>query len=148
MERRAYENIFAFHETVLNQNHATRYNNYCYGYNSFLNMTYVKKVEYTSKISFWHLLMNLKNNYQKNYWKGQIKNVGISILTMLFKKNKERKTPAEINILDLCTKNVDDMITSSWNKENSVRNSPRQSANAEAYLHFIVLIKMPRQLNS
>ena len=32
---------------------------------------------------------------------------------MLFKKNKERKTPAEINILDLCTKNVDDMITSS-----------------------------------
>ena len=100
-------------------------------------MTYVKKVEYTSKISFWHLLMNLKNNYQKNYWKGQIKNVGISILTMLFKKNKERKTPAEINILDLCTKNVDDMITSSWNKENSVRNSPRQSANAEAYLHFM-----------
>ena len=89
-----------------------------------------------------------KTTIKKNYWKGQIKNVGISILTMLFKKNKERKTLGEINILDLCTKNVDDMITSSWNKEYSVRNSPRQSANAEAYLHFIVLIKMPRQLNS
>ena len=36
MERRAYENIiFAFHETIINQNHATRYDNYCYGYNSF-----------------------------------------------------------------------------------------------------------------
>ena len=33
------------------------------------------------RISVWHLLMNLKKNYQKNCWSGPIKNI---------KKNKEK----------------------------------------------------------
>ena len=43
------------------------------------------------RISFWYLLINLKNNH-------------------LFKKNCLRKATTDITILHLCTKHFDDMI--------------------------------------
>ena len=36
---------------------------------------------------------------------------------LYFQKKKKRKTPGDIIILHLCTKNLDDMIYSSWNIE-------------------------------
>ena len=71
------------------------------------------------RISFWHLLMNLKNNYLlKKCWNEPIKNKIISLFTMLhFLFKKERKTPVDIIILHLCTKSLNDKICSSWDIE-------------------------------
>ena len=71
------------------------------------------------RISVWHLLMNLKNNYLLKYgWSGPIKNVKILIFSMLdFFFSKKRKTPGDIIILHLCTKDLDDIIYSSWDIE-------------------------------
>ena len=70
------------------------------------------------RISVWHLLMNLKNKYllKKTLLSGPIKNLRILIFTMLHVK-KKRKTPSDIIILHLCTKNLDDMIYSFWDIE-------------------------------
>ena len=67
---------------------------------------HVKKEGYTSEFLFgiywwpWKTLI-----YQKNCWSEPIKNVRILIFTMLFKKIKIKKTPRDIIILYLCTKN-------------------------------------------
>ena len=66
------------------------------------------------RISFRHLLMNLKNKYLlKNGCSGPIKNKIILIFTMLHFFKKSRKTPGNIVTSHLCTKNLDDMIYSS-----------------------------------
>ena len=58
------------------------------------------------RITVWHLLMNLKNNYLlKNCWSGPIKNIWI----LIFTKKKI--------ISHLCTKNLTHMIYSSWDIE-------------------------------
>ena len=71
------------------------------------------------RISFWHLLMNLKKNYLlKNCWNEPIKNKIILLFTMMhFLLKKERKTPVDIIILHLCTKSLNDKIYSSWDIE-------------------------------
>ena len=67
---------------------------------------HVKKEGHTSEFLFgiywwpWKTLI-----YQKNCWSEPIKNVRILIFTMLFKKIKIKKTPRDIIILYLCTKN-------------------------------------------
>ena len=74
--------------------------------------------------NFWHSLMNLKNKYLskklKNCWSGPTKNQNsFNIYNFSFflkKKKKKRKTPGDI-ILYLRTKNLDDMIYSSWDIE-------------------------------
>ena len=73
--------------------------------------------------NFWHSLMNLKNKYlsksKKTVEVDQQKTKIVLTFTMLlffFKKKKKRKTPGDI-ILYLRTKNLDDMIYSSWDKE-------------------------------
>ena len=80
------------------------------------NHTHVKKPGHTSE-SVWYLLINLKDNYlfiktvEVTYKK--CKNFNIYNVVFLFKKLK-LKTPGDIIILHLCTKNLDDMIYSSW----------------------------------
>ena len=63
------------------------------------------------RISVWHLLMNWKNNYllmKLLKWANKkCKNFNVA-----FFLKKQRKTPGDINILHLCTKNLDDMIYS------------------------------------
>ena len=54
---------------------------------------------------------------KKNCWSEPIKNVKILILTMLYFSKKLKKTPADIIILQLCTKSLEDMIYSSWDIE-------------------------------
>ena len=69
------------------------------------------------RVFVWHLLMNLKNNYLlKNCWSEPLKNIRIFIFTMLYLK-KKIETPGDIIISHLCTKNLDDMIYSSWDIE-------------------------------
>ena len=68
------------------------------------------------KISFWHLLVNLKNNYvfkKLLRWANE-KCKEFHIYTIVFfQKNKEKPG----NILHLSTKNLNDMIYSSWDIE-------------------------------
>ena len=70
------------------------------------------------RISFWHLLMNLKNNYLlKNRWIEPIKNVRFLIYKMLCFLSKEKNTMGDIIILHQYTKNPDDIIYSFWDIE-------------------------------
>ena len=79
----------------------------------------MKKVGHNSEFLFAIYWWTWKTTiYLKSCWSGPIKNVKILIFTILdfFKKNREKhlyKTP----VLILCTKNLDDMICSSWNIE-------------------------------
>ena len=71
------------------------------------------------RISFWHLLLNLKNNYLLKKllnWANK-KDKNFNVWNVLFINSKE-KTPGNIFILHLCTKNLDDMIYSSWDIKN------------------------------
>ena len=54
---------------------------------------------------------------KKSCWSGPIKKVRILIFTMLYFLKKYRKTPGDIIILHLCTKNLDYMIYSYWDIE-------------------------------
>ena len=66
----------------------------------------------------WHLLMNFKNNYllQKLLKWANIKCKNFNIYKVaFFKKNKGKHW--RYLILHLCTKNLDDMIHSSWDIE-------------------------------
>ena len=67
----------------------------------------------------WHLLVNLKNNYLlKKLLKWASKKCkNFNIYNVVLKKKKERKKSGDIIILHLCTKNLDDMIYSSWDLE-------------------------------
>ena len=70
------------------------------------------------RISFWHLLMNLKNNYflkELLKWVNK-KRENFNIYHNVFFK-KDKKTPRDISRLHLCTKSFNDMIYSSWYKE-------------------------------
>ena len=72
---------------------------------------HVKKMGANWRIFVWHLLINLKNNYLlKNCWSGPIKNVRTLIYKMLHYFKRYRKTPGDIIILHLCTKNLYDTI--------------------------------------
>ena len=75
--------------------------------------TQVKKVGYNS---FWHLLMNLKNKYLLEKllkWANKKQN-NFNIYNSALKKRKEEtKALADIIILHLCTKSLDDIIYSS-----------------------------------
>ena len=75
--------------------------------------TQVKKVGYNS---FSHLLMNLKNKYLLEKllkWANKKQN-NVNIYNSALKKRKEEtKTLADIIILHLCTKSLDDIIYSS-----------------------------------
>ena len=75
--------------------------------------TQVKKVGYNS---FSHLLMNLKNKYLLEKllkWANKKQN-NFNIYNSALKKRKEEtKTLADIIILHLCTKSLDDIIYSS-----------------------------------
>ena len=66
--------------------------------------------------SFWHLLMNLKNKYLLEKllkWANKKQN-NFNIYNSALKKRKEEtKTLADIIILHLCTKSLDDIIYSS-----------------------------------
>ena len=70
------------------------------------------------KISVWHLLIKLKNNCLlkklMTWTNRKCKNFNIYYV-VFFQKNK--KTPQGIIILHLCTKNLDNMIYSSWDIE-------------------------------
>ena len=70
-------------------------------------------------ISFWHLLMYLKNSYllKKLLGNKKRKNFNIYNVVIFFFFEKKRKTPGDIIILHLCTKNLNDIIYSSWDKE-------------------------------
>ena len=75
--------------------------------------TQVKKVGYNS---FSHLLMNLKNKYllEKLFKWANKKQNNFNIYNYALKKRKEEtKTLADIIILHLCTKSLDDIIYSS-----------------------------------
>ena len=62
--------------------------------------------------------MNLKNNYLlKKLLSEPIKNVRILIFTMLYFFKQIKKNTGDIIILHLLTKNLDDMIYSSWDIE-------------------------------
>ena len=67
------------------------------------------------RISFWHLLMNLKNNYllKKLLKWANKKCKNFNIYNVVFFLKKKRKTPRYVIILYLCIKNLDDMIYSS-----------------------------------
>ena len=69
------------------------------------------------RISLWHLMMTLKNNYLLKKllkWANkQCKNFNIYNVVFFYKKN-ERKIPGDIIILHMCTKNLDGMIYNSW----------------------------------
>ena len=75
--------------------------------------TQVKKVGYNS---FSHLLMNLKNKYLLEKllkWANKKQN-NFNVYNSALKKGKEEtKTLADIIILHLCTKSLDDIIYSS-----------------------------------
>ena len=75
--------------------------------------TQVKKVGYNS---FSHILMNLKNKYLLEKllkWANKKQN-NFNIYNSALKKRKEEtKTLADIIILHLCTKSLDDIIYSS-----------------------------------
>ena len=78
------------------------------------NHTHVKKMGHNPRISVWHLLMNLKNNFfkKKNCWSGPIKNISILIFTKTKKnknKNKNKEKHLEISLY-LCTNILHDMI--------------------------------------
>ena len=74
----------------------------------------MKKSEAHLRISIWHLLINLKNNYLLKKllkWANKkYKNFNICNVVFFQKKSKTR---GDIIILHLCTKNLDDMIYSS-----------------------------------
>ena len=78
---------------------------------SFLkNKAHAKKVGHTSEFLFWHLLMNLKNNYLfKKLMKQTNKKYKFNIYNVQF-----IKTPGDIFILQLCTINLDEISYSSW----------------------------------
>ena len=69
---------------------------------------------------FWHLLMNLTNNYLRKKllnWANKKRN-NFNIYNIVFSlKKPQRKSPGGIIILQLCNKNVDDMIQSSGDME-------------------------------
>ena len=71
------------------------------------------------RISVWHLLINLKNNYLLKKllkWANKkCKNFNISNVAFFY-KNKEKMIPGGIIILHLCTKHLDDMIYSSGDR--------------------------------
>ena len=75
----------------------------------------MKEVGYISEFLFgiywwtWKTTLFIK----KKCWSGPIKNVRILTFTMMYIFKK--KTPEDIIILHLCTKNLDYMIYSSWN---------------------------------
>ena len=80
------------------------------------NQTNVKKVG-PNRISFWHLLVNLKNKYlfkKVLKWANKEQN-NFNIYNAALKKN--RKSTDDTIIWQLCTKNLDDMIYSSWDIE-------------------------------
>ena len=85
---------------------------------SFIQFTYKIKHMWRRwahlRISFWHLLMNLKNIiYLKNCWSGPIKSEIILIFTMShFFRKKKKKINWRYHY-----QNFDDMIYSSWNIE-------------------------------
>ena len=66
-----------------------------------------------SSHAFWHLLMNLNNKYWKKLFKWANKKLNNFIFIMLISFKRIRKTPGDIIMLQLCTKNFDDMICSS-----------------------------------
>ena len=81
---------------------------------AYKNHANVKKSEAHLRISIWHLLMNLKNNYLlKKLLKWPTKNIRILIFATLYFFKKKSKTRGDTIILHLCTKNLDDMIYSS-----------------------------------
>ena len=65
--------------------------------------------------------MNLKNNYifiKKNCWSGSVKNItNFNIYNVIFFSKKIKKNTWRYHILQLCTKNLDDMIYSFWDIE-------------------------------
>ena len=71
-------------------------------YNKYSNTCEEGEAQF--RISVWHLLMNLKKTTIKK-------------TVEMDQKKKERKAPGDIIILQLCTKNLDDMIYSSWDIE-------------------------------
>ena len=78
------------------------------------NQTHVKKVENTSEFWFGVFWSTWKTTiYQKSCWSGPIKNVRVLIFTVLyFFSKKKRKTPGDIIILHLCTKNLNIIYSS------------------------------------
>ena len=82
----------------------------------------IEKISYTCeeggarfRISFWHLLLNLKNNYLlSKLLKWTNKNVRILILKILYFFKKQRKAPGDIIILHMCTKILDSTVLDIW----------------------------------
>ena len=81
-------------------------------------ITHVKNVGHTSKFLFGIYWWTWKTTiYWKQCWNRSIKNGRILEFKMLFKKKKEKKKNTKrYHILHLWTKNLDDMIYSSWDR--------------------------------
>ena len=91
---------------------------------------------------------------KKKCWSGPIKNVRILTFTMMYILKK--KTPGDIIILNLCTKNLDYMIYSSWNKEcdygtfSALSSTPKKPKNQNLkkncwrYHHFTQVHQKPQ----
>ena len=59
------------------------------------------------RISVWHLLMDLKNNYLlKNCWSGPIKNVRMLISTRLYLKKKNKEKHLEVSLHYTCVPKI------------------------------------------
>ena len=84
------------------------------------NQTHVKKVGEHPRISVWHLLMNLKNNYllKKLLKWANKKCKHFNIYKKKKKKRKKKNKEKQLEIsLFLCTNNLHDIIYSSWDIE-------------------------------
>ena len=80
------------------------------------NPTHVKIVGHTSEFLFGIYWWTWKTTIHKKKllkWVNK-KCKNFNIFSIVFKKKKKRKTPGDIIILHLCTKNLDDIIYSSW----------------------------------
>ena len=81
------------------------------------NHTHVKKVVHNPEFLFGIYWLTWKTTiYLKNCWSGPIKNVKIFIFTLLYFFFKKIKKNTWRCCLHMCTKNLDDMIHTSWDR--------------------------------